>query len=449
MSRLLIVFTVALACLAALAGTASARTTRVSVSNFSFSPSTFSVAPGGAKAASSQRATSISFRLSRAATVRIAIARKLSGRRATGKSAGRCVKATAKLSSRPACSRFVAAGKITRGGLKAGTRSIGFSGRIHGHALASGTYRARIRAIGRHGAKSRLRTATFRITRASTGASTPAPAPAPAPAPPPAPRGFPTPSTTGVPAGWVPAQTRTGAVHITQNGAVVQDMLIQGDLDIEADNVTVRRVDIQGGMINNQPGAHCGNGLVIEDTTIEPPPGVDFTKENEGVISYGGYTARRVKIWRRSEGFRVSGKSAGCGPVTIEDSFAKIVDGDDCNLHADGLQGYDGNALTVTNTTIDGTDIGCGTAPFFVPAQQGNTSANVNQLLVMGAGYPFRLGVPGSVQGLKIVNKSWVYGPIAVMCGLMSTWDAQLVTITPDYQVASVVGPQRCNTNDS
>ena len=269
--------------------------------------------------------------------------------------------------------------------------------------------------------------------------------PAPAPA-----GGFPTPSTTGVPAGWAPAQTRSTDLRVTQAGGVVEDVLLTSgaDLLIEAPNVTVRRVVLQGGKINNQPGSGCANGLLIEDTTLEPPPGQNATTETEAVVSYGGYTARRVKIWQRSEGFRVSGKSAGCGPVRIEDSFARIDDSDNCDLHADGIQGYNGSALTVVNTTIDGQRIGCGTAPFFYPRNQGNTRADVNGLLVMGAGYPFRLGTPGTVSGLRIVNGSWEYGPINVACSLVTAWDASLVTITANYQVASTVQQKRCDTQD-
>jgi hypothetical protein len=269
-----------------------------------------------------------------------------------------------------------------------------------------------------------------------------------APRPPGGAAGFPTPSTTGVPAGWTPAQVVTTDLHVTQPGAVVQDVLLQNaDLSVDAPNVTIRRVKLQGGWINNQPGSACNaNGLVIEDTTIEPPPGQTATKETEGVVSYGGYTARRVKIWRRSEGFRVSSKEAGCGPVRIEDSFVKIVDGGDCDLHADGIQGYGGNALTVVRTTVDGSDIKCGTAPFFYPRDQGNTRADVDGLLVMGAGAPFRDGMPGSVRGLKIVNDSWIFRPIDVRCSVLSTWQADIVEIDANYQVSRAVRSQPCDT---
>ena len=151
-------------------------------------------------------------------------------------------------------------------------------------------------------------------------------------------------------------------------------------------NVTVRRVHLQGGWIDAE-----GGGTVIEDSTIDPP---QQGSGQEGVVSYCGYTARRVKIWNRIEGFRAGGS---CGPVTIEDSFVRIVPPSPCgDWHGDGLQGYGAPAITVRNLTIDFNETGCGgTAPFFVPDSQGNTSANVNRLLVKGGGYSFRLGRSG------------------------------------------------------
>jgi hypothetical protein len=259
--------------------------------------------------------------------------------------------------------------------------------------------------------------------------------------------GFPTPSSTGVPAGWAPKQTRTSELRITQPGAVVEDVLLQNaNIVVSAPNVTIRRVKMQGGWINNNQGSTCANGLTVEDTTIEPPPGAASTTESEGVISYGGYTARRVKIVNRSEGFRVSGKPA-CGEVRIENSFEKIViPSGRCDLHADGIQGYYGSHVSVVNTTIDFSQAACGTAAFFVPGNQGNTSASIDRLLVMGGGYPVRMGVPGSVSGLKIVDGSWQYGPIFVGCSRLSGWDASIVKINADYQVASTVRAQPCNT---
>jgi Bacterial TSP3 repeat len=287
------------------------------------------------------------------------------------------------------------------------------------------------------GAEIRAGTKPRKRSSHPSGGSTPAP---------PSPGASPRPSNVGVPAGWAPAQTRSSDLVVTQAGAVVQDVLLtRGDIVVNAPNVTLRRVKLQGGRVINTQGS-CKNGLVVEDSTFEPAPGQQYANDAEGMTGAGGYTARRVLIWRRQEGFRVGGKGDGCGPVSIEDSFAKISIPPGCpgDPHSDGIQGYGGPALSVRNVTIDFREASCGTAPFFVPHSQGNTSVDVNGLLVMGGGYSFRLGVPGAVRGLKIADGSWHYGPVDVRCSGVSPWDAQIVTVTEDYQVSSVRRSQAC-----
>jgi hypothetical protein len=258
---------------------------------------------------------------------------------------------------------------------------------------------------------------------------------------------FPTPSSTGVPAHWHFAHTRSQDLVVNRPGAVVQSTLFKnGDLIVNAPNVTVNHVDMQGGRIINDSGSRCANGLLVENSTFEPPPGHRFAQDSEGATGEGGYTARRVKIWRREEGFRDGGKSGGCGPVHIEDSFAKISIPPGCpgNPHSDGLQGYDGPPLTVSDVTIDFREADCGTAPFFVPNDQGNTTATIDNLLVAGGGASFRDGVRGSVRGLRIVNRSWFYFPVDVNCSLLSAWDASRVLINSRYEITRTVGRQRC-----
>jgi hypothetical protein len=288
--------------------------------------------------------------------------------------------------------------------------------------------------------------------RAGTNPRDPSSHPVTGSAPPqssaPAPGVPPTPSNVGVPAGWVPAQTRSADLTVTQPGAVIQDILFtRGNLMINAPNVTVRRIKMQGGRISNWQ-ATCANGLVVEDSTFEPPPGAARSSESdsEGVTGVGGYTARRVMVWNRAEGFRDGGKGGGCNPVRIEDSFARITSPSGCtDWHGDGIQGYDGPPLTVRNVTIDFVEDLCGgTAPFFVPDQQGNTTADVNGLLVKGGGASFRMGIPGSVRGLKIVDRSWYYFPVDVKCAALSAWDAKLVTVDANYRVTGTRGTQPC-----
>jgi hypothetical protein len=260
--------------------------------------------------------------------------------------------------------------------------------------------------------------------------------------------GYPTASSVGVPPGWQPVREHQGDLWVREAGAVLEDVRItDGVLFVDAPNVTVRRVELVGGRIENTPFNECHNGLVVEDATItrSTRPTADT---DQPVIGVGGYTARNVSLDNVPEGFRVGGRSMGCTDVLIENTYVNVTPPDVCNdWHGDAIQGYDGPALTVRNTTLVLTETaGCGgTAAFFYPHSQGNVSADIDRLLVAGGGYPFRLGMPGSVTNLKIVDGSWGYGPIDVKCSVVTAWDAQIVTLDPNGQPQDQ-RPQPCTT---
>jgi hypothetical protein len=267
---------------------------------------------------------------------------------------------------------------------------------------------------------------------------------------PPPPGGFPNPASTGVPAGWTPKQTRSSTLTVTKRGAVVQDVRFTNGADIlvKANNVTIRRVELQGGFITNQYGdapANCGHNLLIEDTTFRQIPG-QFEPSDYPVIGEGSFTARRIEVDGRGEGPRLS----DCGPVTLEDSFIKIHGADPgtgaCEaVHSDGVQAVAGVGATARNNTII-MQTYCGTSPWFVVNPAVNKGRyTINRLLVSGGGVAFRQEVSASVTGLRIVNNSWVYGPMGEMdCSVISPWEAKLVTINSDYQITRVVRNQPC-----
>jgi hypothetical protein len=245
---------------------------------------------------------------------------------------------------------------------------------------------------------------------------------------------FPTADTAGVPAGWQPKQTHQGTLTISTPGAVVEDVrVVGGGIEVAADNVTLRRVEVVGGWIGNWPDVgSCTKGLLMQQVSVVAAPGQD-TSDLGAAISTGGYTADRVKIDGLPEGFRVGGQPQGCGPVTIADSYVRIVAPESCaglDWHGDGLQGWEGDRLTLRDTTIvfqDRQDC-MGTAPFFYP-DQGNASVDIDGLLLQGGGYSFRLGTPGSVRNLAVVQDSWWFGPLDVKCDLLDAWDAHLVRL--------------------
>jgi hypothetical protein len=465
----------AVACLAV--PTAAAAAQRPAVTGLTFSPATFAVATS-ASASAAGRGTKIRLHLSgRGATINIAVARALGGR----KVGGHCAKPTPKLRDRPGCTRHKHVGTMARESSGVGDQSLGFSGHLNGHALAPGKYRATIVAVDKRHHRSKRKRTTFSVTRAVGGAPKPAQCAdgvdndrdgkvdladpgctsptdndeTDGAASPPTvtgdPNQFPNESTTGVPAGWVPAETRSTDLTVTQAGAVVQDVRFTNGaaLIVRAPNVTVRRVKLEGGWINNISGG-CANGLLLEDVTIDRSS--PETNGGEGVVSTGGYTARRVAILNRSEGFRSGGASSGCGASTIQDSFIQIRPPDGCNdWHGDGIQGFGSSGLTVTNVTIDFNGTGCGgNAGFFYPGGPDGTPtarADINRLLIRGGGFSFFMGTPGSVQNLKIVNNAWGNGPINITdtgCGPISPWQAQIVTATASQLVTGTVRNLPC-----
>jgi hypothetical protein len=264
------------------------------------------------------------------------------------------------------------------------------------------------------------------------------------------PGGFPNPASTGVPAGWAPKQTLSSDMTVRTPGAVVQDIRFTNGASIAvyADDVTIRRVEMLGGTITNQFGdapAGCGHNMVIEDVSFRQAPG-QFVPSDFPVIGEGSYTARRIEVDGRGEGPRLS----DCGPVTLENSFMRIHGADEgtaaCNeVHSDGVQAVAGVGATARNNTII-FQTSCGTSPWFVVNPGVNKGTyTIDRLLVSGGGYTFRQQVTASVTGLRIVDRAWVYGPLDEMdCGVISRWEAKLVTIDANYQVTRVVGDQPC-----
>ena len=112
-----------------------------------------------------RRGTTLRFTLSEAATVRIAVQRRRTGRRR----AGTCVKPTARLRRRGArkCARWVKALPTLRRAGTAGLSKVRFTGRVRRRTLRPGRYRFRMTATDAAANRSPARTKRFRIVRAA------------------------------------------------------------------------------------------------------------------------------------------------------------------------------------------------------------------------------------------------------------------------------------------
>ncbi len=272
--------------------------------------------------------------------------------------------------------------------------------------------------------------------------------PTPTPSPSPTSSGsgqWPSPSTTGTPPGWTPQTTRSGTWQIGAPG-VYQDVRVLGSVQITVPGVTLRRVSVEGGIISTEWMDRCYNGLTLDQVTVRPAPGQSYLVAGNGAIGPGGYTARRVAILDSDEGFRVSGRSVGCGKTVLEESFVRIRMAPGRCPHADGVQLYDGGALDVTGLTIDWQ--GCGTTAFFGPGKDGNVGpVTIRGLLIRGGGYALTLGVVGSVTGYRYAGGA-AYSAGNVRCDRLSSWEARVVTIGPDYQVTADRGALTCPRGD-
>ncbi|MFC6878535.1 MULTISPECIES: hypothetical protein [Actinomadura] len=106
-------------------------------------------------------------------------------------------------------------------------------------------------------------------------------------------------STTGVPAGR--RLTRTGPLTIRRDGAIVDGKEVHGEINVQANNVTVRNTHVVGAggdwVVIQRQGY---GGLRIERTEINGTPKV---RSQKAVLNFGGaLTVRGARIHTVSEG---------------------------------------------------------------------------------------------------------------------------------------------------
>lgn len=141
-------------------GTAGSPAPRLTASHFRVTNKRFKIAERRTVlSARTKKGTTFLFRLSAAATSRIAISRRLPGRR-KGK---RCVAPRKRLKKR--CTRYVKAGTLTRKRTRAGANKVAFTGRLGKRALKPGAYRATLVATAADGRRSKPLRLSFRVVR--------------------------------------------------------------------------------------------------------------------------------------------------------------------------------------------------------------------------------------------------------------------------------------------
>lgn len=208
----------------------------------------------------------------------------------------------------------------------------------------------------------------------------------------------PGPDNTGVPKGTV--LTPSGSIQVTTDGAVIEDLDIQGEVQILADNVTIRRCRITSG--DYYPIRYFDNdnvGLLVEDTEI-----IGTSEAVTAGISFSNYTARRVNVHGTADGFKADEN------VLIEDSWIHDL-GNYPDQHNDGVQSTHGLNVHIRHNRIEGASNAC--------VQTGDESGQTTDLVIecnwlSGGGYSLNLRGE-SPTGTRVLRNrftgDWGYGP--------------------------------------
>jgi hypothetical protein len=264
---------------------------------------------------------------------------------------------------------------------------------------------------------------------------------------------FPTPSTTGVPAGTTltdlpPDGYDENGVpyYVVGGGESIIGKRFNGNLFISGNGAAIQNSEIYGTISNGEDHYTFS----VTDSTLGMPDGNGCS--GNVAIQFDNYTALRVRVRNFSDAFRAS-TPGGASNISIKDSFAKLCS--NTGDHSDGFQGYYGGSnVLIQHNTIDQR----GLAPLTVTAPIFNSDDSdgitVKNNLLMGGSYTIRMdgnGTQSVAQDNRVVNNSWVSGP-ALSSGPTTgnncpwiTWSGNtLVDIDSNYNITSTVGPLNC-----
>ncbi|HEV8562338.1 MAG TPA: hypothetical protein VGR06_38965 [Actinophytocola sp.] len=252
------------------------------------------------------------------------------------------------------------------------------------------------------------------------------------PAPPPAPGGFPTPASTGVPAGTAFRKT-VGEYVASTAGEVIDSWHITGALIIKARNVTIRNTQIDDSVYE------LGGSFTITDSLVGPATcGAKIAMPM--AIGEQNYTAIRVHVRGHEDGFRAGGPN-----VVVKDSYYLGCVKDDI-AHADGIQDYPQTTnVIVEHNTFDQSKLPYGyTAPIFVHSTATSGARIVNNLAIGGTYAVYLMPGIGSwtVTGNRVVAGESDFGAYEAegKCGAIGTWaDNDIVKIDSSYRIVATV----------
>lgn len=304
--------------------------------------------------------------------------------------------------------------------------------------------------------------ATPTPTPSPTPTPTPSPSPSPTPSPTPTPTptptgssncmpdpsscGYPDIETTGIQAGHTLTQT-SGVVKLTTDGMVYEDRQVNGQILVQARNVTIRNVKVvmpagaspgqiaiavqPGGDWNQAPSA----ALTVEHAEID----FNGALEEKG-IAFGGYTVRSTLFHNGSDcaffgdNSTITDSLCASGPDTNDDGWPDASFGCPNGPHYDGFQsdGVDTTA-TVEHNVIRNP---CGQTSAIILCNVGQTCRNIHitNNLMAGGGWTLYCTDGGGANGETVTGNRFArtyypqggyWGP-AARCEQADVWSGNV-----------------------
>jgi hypothetical protein len=223
---------------------------------------------------------------------------------------------------------------------------------------------------------------------------------------------WPTYSTTGVSSSKLPA---IGGLTITRDGTVIKDRVINGQVTIKADNVTLRNVYVRSkgfyGVVT-----YGKKTLIVDSTVVGTAP---HTLAGIAGTEKGNFAARRVEVRGSEDGVRLTSGSI------LADSLVHRLAGDDRTSHydavtADGYHGWQIRRNTILNQK------GMVAAVWVGDSRYGPSSGVLADNYLAGGGFTVYAGT-GSAPGIRVLRNvfSTRYHSGSGYWGLVYQWRAQ------------------------
>lgn len=187
-------------------------------------------------------------------------------------------------------------------------------------------------------------------------AASPSPSPtksAPSPLPSLSPTSSPTklaPSPSPAASGWVwktPGPSNplalkpSGTIVVTKDGTIIQDVTVTGQIQISANNVTVKNFKIKSASGTYALDVKSGTNILIQDGEI------DGGKKNSALVHGGNFQMKRVDLHDSAgDGIKPSGS------VSVSDCWIHEL-GAGVGAHADGTQIMSGSHFLYTHNWFD------------------------------------------------------------------------------------------------